>query len=122
MMSTTAGNWVMIDGVDASIIKTATITDMSPNNEDENPVHIFRPLRFITQAVMKVAVEPVNPTELPKMLDGLRKVNKSYPILQTKVIFIFSSLTSSLHIRLKNLGNISSLVQENFTWIVSCTI
>jgi U5 small nuclear ribonucleoprotein component len=27
----------------------------------------------------------VNPSELPKMLDGLRKVNKSYPLLNTKV-------------------------------------
>lgn len=30
-------------------------------------------------------VEPVNPSELPKMLDGLRKVNKSYPLLGTRV-------------------------------------
>lgn len=32
-----------------------------------------------------VLVEPVNPSELPKMLDGLRKVNKSYPLLNTRV-------------------------------------
>ncbi len=38
-----------------------------------------------TQSVIKIAVEPVNPSELPKMLDGLRKVNKSYPLLVTKV-------------------------------------
>lgn len=30
-------------------------------------------------------MEPVNPSELPKMLDGLRKVNKSYPLLATRV-------------------------------------
>ena len=35
--------------------------------------------------MVKIAVEPVNPSELPKMLDGLRKVNKSYPLLVTKV-------------------------------------
>ena len=46
---------------------------------------IFRPLKFNTQSVVKIAVEPVNPSELPKMLDGLRKVNKSYPLLVTKV-------------------------------------
>ncbi len=46
---------------------------------------IFRPLKFNTQSVIKIAVEPVNPSELPKMLDGLRKVNKSYPLLVTKV-------------------------------------
>ena len=34
---------------------------------------------------MKVAIEPVNPFELPKALDGLRKINKSYPLAQTKV-------------------------------------
>ncbi|KAJ3132209.1 hypothetical protein HK100_005574 [Physocladia obscura] len=78
-----AGNWVLLSGVDASIVKTATITSVTPS--DENPVHIFRPLRFNTSAVLKIAVEPVNPTELPKMLDGLRKVNRSYPILETEV-------------------------------------
>ncbi|KAJ3030629.1 UNVERIFIED_CONTAM: U5 small nuclear ribonucleoprotein component [Siphonaria sp. JEL0065] len=78
-----AGNWVLLSGVDASIVKTATITNVTPT--DDNPVHIFRPLRYNTSAVLKIAVEPVNPTELPKMLDGLRKVNRSYPILETEV-------------------------------------
>ncbi len=48
-------------------------------------VQIFKPLKFNTSSVVKIAVEPVNPSELPKMLDGLRKVNKSYPLLVTKV-------------------------------------
>ena len=30
-------------------------------------------------------MEPVNPSELPKMLDGLRKVNKTFPLLTTRV-------------------------------------
>ncbi|CAJ0858818.1 14633_t:CDS:10 [Entrophospora sp. SA101] len=76
-----AGSWVLLGGVDNSIVKTATITE---KNIDED-LYIFRPLSFITTAVLKVAVEPVNPSELPKMLDGLRKINKSYPILITKV-------------------------------------
>lgn len=42
-------------------------------------------MKFNTTSVIKIAVEPVNPSELPKMLDGLRKVNKSYPSLTTKV-------------------------------------
>ncbi|CAG8498929.1 10302_t:CDS:10 [Scutellospora calospora] len=77
-----AGNWVLLGGVDNSIVKTATITE---NSDDEGHKHIFRSLSFVTTAVLKVAVEPVNPSELPKMLDGLRKINKSYPILITKV-------------------------------------
>ena len=47
--------------------------------------YIFRPLKFNTCSAIKIAVEPHNPSELPKMLDGLRKVNKSYPLLTTKV-------------------------------------
>jgi U5 small nuclear ribonucleoprotein component len=35
--------------------------------------------------VVKVACEPLQPSELPKMLDGIRKINKSYPLLTTKV-------------------------------------
>ena len=50
-------------------------------------VYIFRPLKFNTCSAIKIAVEPHNPSELPKMLDGLRKVNKSYPLLTTKVSF-----------------------------------
>ncbi|TRY62642.1 hypothetical protein TCAL_11965 [Tigriopus californicus] len=77
-----AGNWVLIEGIDQSIVKTSTITDLKGNDED---LYIFRPLKFNTQSVIKIAVEPVNPSELPKMLEGLRKVNKSYPLLNTKV-------------------------------------
>ncbi|XP_041366443.1 116 kDa U5 small nuclear ribonucleoprotein component-like [Gigantopelta aegis] len=76
-----AGNWVLIEGIDQSIVKTSTITDASGHEE----VYIFRPLKFNTSSVVKIAVEPVNPSELPKMLDGLRKVNKSYPLVITKV-------------------------------------
>ncbi len=46
---------------------------------------IFKPLDFNTEAVVKVACEPLNPSELPKMLDGLRKISKSYPLAKTKV-------------------------------------
>jgi 116 kDa U5 small nuclear ribonucleoprotein component len=81
--SATAGNWILITGVEASILKTATITDTDVDEDD--PVFIFRPLRYDTIPVMKVAVEPVNPTELPRMLDGIRKINKSYLNVQTRV-------------------------------------
>eukprot|EP01101_Sappina_pedata_P011403 TRINITY_DN7677_c0_g1_i1.p1 TRINITY_DN7677_c0_g1~~TRINITY_DN7677_c0_g1_i1.p1 ORF type:complete len:978 (+),score=435.62 TRINITY_DN7677_c0_g1_i1:64-2997(+) len=76
----TAGNWVLIEGVDSSIIKTATIVD-----EEADECYIFRPLKFNATSVVKVAVEPINPSELPKMLDALRKINKSYPLAVTKV-------------------------------------
>ncbi|KAJ9487020.1 hypothetical protein VN97_g6306 [Penicillium thymicola] len=78
-----AGNWVLLGGVDNSIAKTATL--MPLKLEDDEEAYIFRPIRHMTESVFKVAVEPVNPSELPKMLDGLRKINKSYPLISTKV-------------------------------------
>ncbi|KAL5285301.1 EFTUD2 family protein [Megaselia abdita] len=76
-----AGNWVLIEGIDQCIVKTSTITDI----QSPEDLYIFRPLKFNTQSIIKIAVEPVNPSELPKMLDGLRKANKSYPLLSTRV-------------------------------------
>ncbi|KAK0734441.1 P-loop containing nucleoside triphosphate hydrolase protein [Lasiosphaeria miniovina] len=78
-----AGNWVLLGGVDNSIVKTATIMDKKPADDEE--AYIFKPLSHFTESVFKVAVEPINPSELPKMLDGIRKINKSYPLVTTKV-------------------------------------
>ncbi|KAH6853902.1 P-loop containing nucleoside triphosphate hydrolase protein [Chaetomium sp. MPI-CAGE-AT-0009] len=78
-----AGNWVLLGGVDNSIVKTATIVDKK--FEDDEDAYIFKPLSHFTESVLKVAVEPINPSELPKMLDGIRKINKSYPLISTKV-------------------------------------
>jgi len=78
-----AGNWVLLSGVDNSVVKTATVVPLKmPDDED---AYIFKPITHFTQSVFKVAVEPINPSELPKMLDGLRKINKSYPLITTKV-------------------------------------
>lgn len=78
-----AGNWVLLSGIDNSIVKTATI--VPPKLPDDEDAYIFKPVKHFTESVFKVAVEPINPSELPKMLDGLRKVNKSYPLITTKV-------------------------------------
>ncbi|KAF9469622.1 P-loop containing nucleoside triphosphate hydrolase protein [Collybia nuda] len=76
-----AGNLVLLGGVDASISKTATLAGVDIDED----LHIFRPIKHITQSVLKIAIEPIAPSELPKMLSGLRSVNKSYPLLSTKV-------------------------------------
>lgn len=47
-----------------AVTKTATIV---PEFLDEE-VHIFKPLAALTQAVVKIATEPLNPSELPKMV------------------------------------------------------
>ncbi|OAO90696.1 hypothetical protein AXX17_AT5G25090 [Arabidopsis thaliana] len=75
------GSWVLIEGVDASIMKTATLCNASYDED----VYIFRALKFNTLPVVKTATEPLNPSELPKMVEGLRKISKSYPLAITKV-------------------------------------
>ncbi|PFH49056.1 hypothetical protein AMATHDRAFT_63987 [Amanita thiersii Skay4041] len=76
-----AGNLVLIGGVDASITKTATLAA----RDIEDDLYIFRPIKHMTQSVLKIAIEPIAPSELPKMLSGLRSINKSYPLISTKV-------------------------------------
>jgi len=78
-----AGNFALLAGVDNSIVKTATLVPLKL--EDDEDAYIFRPISHFTESVLKIAVEPINPSELPKMLDGLRKINKSYPLITTKV-------------------------------------
>lgn len=48
-------------------------------------LEIMRPLNFNTEPTIKVACEPLNPSDLPKLLEGLRKISKSYPIVKTVV-------------------------------------
>lgn len=88
-----AGNLVLVEGIDGPINKTATVTaaptsmggSASPSATDDSFVDIFRPLLFNMAPVLKLAVEPLNPAELPKMVEGLRRISKSYPLAGTKV-------------------------------------
>eukprot|EP00983_Pelagomonas_calceolata_P120860 1160744-Pelagomonas_calceolata.AAC.12 len=56
--------------------------DFEPEEEAQEQGNL--PLRFQTSSVVKIATEPLNPSELPKMVEGLRKINKSYPLAVTK--------------------------------------
>lgn len=75
-----AGNWVGIEGVDKGILKTATIVDAA-----DTEIVAFKKIDFGSESVVKLACEPLIPSELPKMLEGLRKINKMYPMCTTKV-------------------------------------
>ena len=75
------GMWVLIEGVDQTISKSATLVSISYDEQ----IEIFRPLKFDSPAICKLAIEPLVPSDLPKMLEGLRRVSKSYPLLTTKI-------------------------------------
>jgi U5 small nuclear ribonucleoprotein component len=92
VMMARAGNWVLLGGVDADIVKTATIVGAGSasfgGDDGDGEIHIFSPLKFPQaggEPTVKLAVEPLNPAELPKMVEGLRRVSKSYPMSFTRV-------------------------------------
>jgi U5 small nuclear ribonucleoprotein component len=78
-----AGSWALLSGIDESIVKTGTVVAYGDERADD--AAIFRTLQHDTQAVVKVAVEPLNPSELPKMVAGLRAISKTYPLIATRV-------------------------------------
>ena len=78
-----AGNWVLLGGIDESITKTATI--LPPELAEEGEAHIFSPINHMTECVFKVAIEPINPKDLTRMLFGMRCIKKSYPLAIERV-------------------------------------
>jgi U5 small nuclear ribonucleoprotein component len=62
---------------------TTTSTEFHKTITLPNQV-IFAPLTFgEAKSVVKIAVEPLHASELPKMLAGLRSIQKSYPLCRT---------------------------------------
>merc|ERR1711998_74566 len=69
------GNTVGIVGVDAYILKTGTITD----NET---AHNIKVMKYSVSPVVQQSVRPKNPADLPKLVEGLKRLSKSDPIVQ----------------------------------------
>ena len=80
--SATAGSLVLIEGIDQCITKTSTIVRADLDCSD---VDIFIPLKYWTESIIKVSIEPLVPSELPKMIEAIRRVNKSYLMLKSVV-------------------------------------
>lgn len=72
------GNVVGLVGVDSFIVKTASITD-----EECVDACPLKDMKYSVSAVVRVAVEPKNPGDLPKLVEGLKRLTKSDPLVQT---------------------------------------
>ncbi|GMS99446.1 hypothetical protein PENTCL1PPCAC_21621, partial [Pristionchus entomophagus] len=70
-----AGNIVGLGGVDQYLIKGGTITTAKD-------AHNMRVMKFSVSPVVRVAVEPKNPADLPKLVEGLKRLAKSDPMVQ----------------------------------------
>jgi elongation factor 2 len=70
------GNTVALSGIDQYLVKTGTIGSI------EHPeAHPIRSMKYSVSPVVRVAVKPKNPGDLPKLVDGLKKLAKSDPLV-----------------------------------------
>ncbi|XP_074491882.1 elongation factor 2b-like [Sebastes fasciatus] len=69
------GNIVGLVGVDQYLIKTGTITTYEQ-------AHNMKVMKFSVSPVVRVAVEVKNPADLPKLVEGLKRLCKSDPMVQ----------------------------------------
>ncbi len=69
------GNTCALIGVDQCILKQATITDHAKGA-------IIKSMKYSVSPVVRVAVRPKNPADLPKLVDGLKKMSQADPLVQ----------------------------------------
>merc|ERR1739838_859744 len=69
------GNTVGLVGVDQYLMKQGTIATA-------DDAHNIRVMKYSVSPVVRVAVEVKNASDLPKLVDGLKKLSKSDPLVQ----------------------------------------
>merc|ERR1712110_432982 len=70
-----AGNICGPVGVDQFLVKTGTLTTFKD-------AHNMKVMKFSVSPVVRVAVECKNPQDLPKLVEGLKRLSKSDPMVQ----------------------------------------
>jgi elongation factor 2 len=70
------GNTIALVGIDQFLVKSGTITT-------SETAHNFKVMKFSVSPVVRVAVEVKNPSDLPKLIEGLHRLAKSDPCVQT---------------------------------------
>jgi len=73
-----AGNICGLVGVDQFLVKTGTLTTLKE-------AHNMKMMKFSVSPVVRVAVEPKNPADLPKLVEGLKRLSKSDPMVQCMI-------------------------------------
>merc|ERR1719428_1493682 len=68
------GNTVALVGIDAYLLKTGTLTTI----ED---AHNIADMKYSVSPVVKVSVKPKDGKDLPKLVEGLKKLSKSDPLV-----------------------------------------
>merc|ERR1712002_781918 len=70
-----AGNLVGLVGVDQYLVKTGCISTFEQ-------AHNMKQMKFSVSPVVRVAVRCKNPADLPKLVEGIKRLSKSDPMVQ----------------------------------------
>ena len=70
-----AGNIIGLVGIDQFLVKSGTITT-------SEKAHNLKVMKFSVSPVVQVAVEARNANDLPKLVEGLKRLSKSDPCIQ----------------------------------------
>ena len=73
-----AGNVVGIAGLEQCVLKSATLSSTLS-------CPAFRPMSFIATPIVRVAVEPVHPSEMPALVRGMKLLNMADPCVEVMV-------------------------------------
>jgi len=76
--SVPCGNTCALVGIDQFISKTGTVTT-------DDSSHPMKSMKFSVSPVVRVAVQCKNPADLPKLVEGLKRLSKSDPLVQTSI-------------------------------------
>lgn len=71
------GNICGLVGVDQFLVKTGTLTT-------SESAHNMKMMKFSVSPVVRVAVECKSPADLPKLVEGLKRLSKSDPMVQVR--------------------------------------
>merc|ERR1712003_426704 len=69
-----AGNTCALVGVDQYLLKSGTIVS-------EDDAHTIKTMKFSVSPVVRCAVEPKNQADLPKLVEGMKRLAKSDPMV-----------------------------------------
>lgn len=69
------GNTCALVGVDGALVKQGTISDNSQ-------ACIIKSMKYSVSPVVRIAISPKNPADLPKLIEGMKKMAKTDPLVQ----------------------------------------
>jgi elongation factor 2 len=69
------GNTVALVGIDQYLMKQGTLASA-------DDAHCIRVMKYSVSPVVRVAVDVKNANDLPKLVEGLKKLSKSDPLVQ----------------------------------------